>query len=94
MRPRRVDTNQREIVDALRAAGAFVHCLHEAGKGCPDLLVFFRGRTVLMEVKAPRGRTTKAQEEFHAAAASRSVTIPIVTTPEQALTAIGAQCEF
>lgn len=47
----RVDANQREIVAALRKLGATVQSLADVGRGCPDLLVGFRGRTYLMEVK-------------------------------------------
>lgn len=47
----RVDSNQAEITAALRKAGASVQPLHSIGKGCPDLLVGFRGRNLLFEVK-------------------------------------------
>ena len=47
----RIDANQREIVKALRGAGASVHPSHQAGKGFPDLVVGFRGVTLLFEVK-------------------------------------------
>lgn len=47
----KVDRNQAEIVAALRAVGATVQPLHTVGAGCPDLLVGFRGRNVLIEVK-------------------------------------------
>lgn len=49
--PRRVDRNQREIVQTLRELGMSVLCLHAVGKGCPDLLVGFRGKNYLIEVK-------------------------------------------
>ncbi len=35
----KVDTNQADIVAALRAAGASVADMHELGHGYPDLLV-------------------------------------------------------
>lgn len=47
------DTNERPIIEALRAAGATVTQLD--GKGVPDLLVGFRGQTFLLEVKLPLG---------------------------------------
>lgn len=53
MRARRIDVNQPDIVEALRKAGATVQPLHAVGKGCPDLLVGWRGLNVLMEVKNP-----------------------------------------
>ena len=50
-RAARIDVNQPDIVDELRKAGATVQPLHGVGKGCPDLLVGWRGLNVLMEVK-------------------------------------------
>lgn len=47
----RVDANQSEVVMALRKLGATVQPLHIVGKGCPDLLVGYRGRCYLFEVK-------------------------------------------
>jgi len=66
----KVDRNQAEIVAALRGAGATVQPLHAVGKGCPDLLVGFRGRNILLEVKdwkaAKSDRVlTSHQEEWH-----------------------------
>ena len=51
--PRRVDENQSAIVKFLRDVGCSVLSLSEIGRGCPDLLVGFRGRNVLLEVKNP-----------------------------------------
>ena len=47
----RVDANQKMIVTALRKAGATVQSLATIGKGCPDLLVGFRGQNHVLEVK-------------------------------------------
>jgi hypothetical protein len=58
MTPRRVDANQGEIVAALRAMGAHCQDLHNVGQGCPDILVGFRQRNYLFEIKAPNGRLT------------------------------------
>lgn len=63
-RARRVDANQPLIVDALRRIGARVLHLHEIGKDCPDLLVGYRGRNVLLEVKAPGRDPTQGQRVF------------------------------
>ena len=54
-RAARVDNNQTEIVEALRRMGATVQDLSPVGKGCPDILVGFQGRNVLMEIKRPDG---------------------------------------
>lgn len=64
-RDARVDRNQQEIITALRQIGASVCPLHFAGKGCPDLIVGFRGRNYLMEVKSGRGKLNAAQRTFH-----------------------------
>ena len=60
-RAARVDANQAQIVSALRAAGANVWIL-----GLPvDLLVGYKGCTVLMEVKdGPKKRLTALQDTF------------------------------
>jgi Holliday junction resolvase len=47
----RVDTNHKEIVKALRDAGATVVSLAAMKHGCPDLLVGYAGETLLMEIK-------------------------------------------
>lgn len=54
------DANERALVNLLRRLGASVFLLHQP----VDLLVGYRGRTWLLEVKAPRGRLTAAQREF------------------------------
>lgn len=71
MRRARVDDNQAEIVAALRGVGASVELLHRVGGGCPDLLVGYRGRNFLIEVKdgakPPSARTlTPQQQDWHA----------------------------
>ncbi|MGI4834649.1 MAG: hypothetical protein ACRYFK_14430 [Janthinobacterium lividum] len=48
----RVDANQPEIVQALRAIGASVLHVHQL-KNCFDILVGYRKRTFLMEIKDP-----------------------------------------
>jgi len=47
----RIDANQHDIVDALRSVGASVVSLASIGDGCPDLLVGWRERNYLLEVK-------------------------------------------
>ncbi len=54
----RTDNNQAPIVAALRSLGASVTSLHAVGGGCPDLLVGYDGRTLLLEVK---NRSTHAR---------------------------------
>lgn len=50
-RAARVDRNQPEIVKTFRSLGATVQPLHTIGKGCPDIVVGYRGRNYLVEIK-------------------------------------------
>lgn len=52
-RAKRRDDNEPEIVNALVGAGAVVTRLD--GDGVPDLLVGYKGKTFLLEVKLPLG---------------------------------------
>lgn len=60
-RAARVDANQKDIVQALRDAGAYVYIL-----GLPiDILVGFANKTYLVEIKHGSGkRLTKLQQDF------------------------------
>lgn len=65
----RRDANERRVIDALRACGAYVKQINDAGAF--DLLVYYRGRTLLLEVKdgdkPPSARAlTPAEAKFHA----------------------------
>jgi Holliday junction resolvase len=63
----RVDRNQKEIVAALRKVGATVVSLSRIGDGCPDLLVGYRGCTLLLEVKdgqAPPSKRLLTEDEM------------------------------
>lgn len=69
-RAAKVDGNQAEIVAALRKVGATVQPLHAVGAGCPDLLIGYRGRNWLIEVKDCSASNTDrklrpAQVEWH-----------------------------
>lgn len=46
-----MDDTQREIVTFLRRCGVSVFSIADVGNGCPDLLVGYRKRTHLVEVK-------------------------------------------
>ena len=79
----RVDSNQPAIVRALRDIGATVQHLHMVGDGCPDLLVGFRGRTYLLEVKATkRSKLTPDERAWHE---NWRGTVYVVTSAEQAV---------
>lgn len=87
-RAAKIDANQEQVVSALRAAGATVQSLAAVGKGVPDLLVGYQGKTVLMEVKdgkkPPSARElTEDQLKWHGA--WRGGTLAVVDGPEAAL---------
>jgi len=61
----RIDTNHKEIVKALRDAGATVVSLAAMKHGCPDLLVGYANETMLMEIKRDsKSRFTPDQLDF------------------------------
>lgn len=61
---RRTDKNQKEIVKQLEQVGCSVLSLADKGHGCPDLLVGFRGKNFLVEVKNGNGCLTEDQQKF------------------------------
>lgn len=84
----KVDTTQRDIIEALEKVGARVEVI---GKPV-DLLIYFRGRFSVMEVKTPYGvRNPKprirkeqvAQNEF-----IQATGCPVVSSPTEALLAL------
>ena len=79
---RKVDRNQAEIVEALRAAGASVQILSGVGHGCPDIIAGLKGRNWLFEIKAPNGKMTKDEIEWEKSWRGQYT---IVRTVEQAL---------
>jgi len=83
--PKRTDTNQAEIVKALRRVGAIVQDLHEVGKGCPDILVGYHGKNYLLEIKYQGGKLNEREKEWHADWRGQVCT---VWTPEQAIFAV------
>lgn len=72
------DANEPEIVSALRSIGCDVFLIDLP----VDLIVGYRGRTVLLEVKAPGGRLTKGQKEFFETYRGEAY---VVRTPERAI---------
>jgi hypothetical protein len=89
----RVDANQKAVVAALRAAGATVQHLHTVGRGCPDLLVGYRGVNYLLEVKdgakiPSKRQLTQDETHWHARWRGR---VCVVENCAEALTAIGAE---
>ena len=92
MRAARVDQNHDQVVTALRAAGATVQSLAGVGKGVPDLLVGYKGQTMLMEVKdgfkSPSKRLlTEDQLRWHGS--WKGGALAVVDSPDAALRMIG-----
>lgn len=48
---KRVDDNQAKLVKQIRRLGITVVHLHTIGKGCPDLLLGYRNKNFLIELK-------------------------------------------
>ena len=84
---KRVDANQSTIVKSLRQVGASVQSLADLGKGVPDLLVGYRGRNWLMEVKdwkqpPSKRRLTPDEKKWHQAWGGQ---VHVVETFDEAL---------
>jgi hypothetical protein len=84
---RKVDVNQSEIVEALRAAGAWVQFLYTLGAGVPDLLVIFHEKWFFMELKTAKGRLTDDEVWWHKLC---PVSVYIIRSVDEALRCIGA----
>ena len=95
MRAKRVDSNQKELVAALRAVpGVVVFHTHDVGKGFPDLAVSWRGsrQNFLFEIKdgdkPPSARKLTPKEElFHDTWPGQ---VDVIETAEEALLKMGA----
>jgi hypothetical protein len=90
----RVDRNQPEIVGALRAYGCSVACLHQCGGGIPDLVVGWKGRNYLIEIKdelaKPSDRKlTPDQSAWHELWVGQ---VAIVTNCAEAIALLEGQC--
>lgn len=91
-RAAKTDANQARIVDALRRAGASVQSLAAVGDGVPDLLVGYKGETILMEVKdgskpLSQRKLTKDQESWHGSWSGGKPVV--VNNEEEALNVLG-----
>ena len=87
----RTDSNQQQIVDALRTAGVSIFFTGSLGCGFPDLVCGLRGQNFMLEIKdaaksPSRRQLTLHEKEFHQQWRGH---VDIVSTPEEALRAVG-----
>ena len=81
----RRDNNEREIISALERIAVVFPIDSPA-----DLLVRFRHKWFVIEIKAEKGQLTPAQVDARTRLAASPGSIPVVRTVEEALIAIGA----
>ena len=87
--PRKVDANQREIVEKLRKRGISVQCLHTVGKGCPDILCGYFDRNYLFEIKAnEKSKLTADEMKWHMAWQGQ---VHVILSAQEALDIIGVE---
>ena len=94
----RSDCNQKSIVAGLRQVGATVYVTAQIGGGFPDLVVGFRGRNFLLEVKVRINKKSGASRLSPITGAQKSFASTwrgqycLVSNSEEALRYIGATC--
>ena len=69
MRAKRIDTNQNQVVKNLRQLGISVAITSMLGKGFPDLVIGYKKRNYLIELKdgkkaKSQKKLTECEEEF------------------------------
>ena len=82
---KKVDSNQTRVVKALRDLGATVQHLHAVGKGCPDIVVGYKNRNYLLEIKDGEKKLTPDQVIWHYDWKGQ---VEVVTSPEHAIETI------
>ena len=61
---KKVDSNQAQIIADLKKIGVSVLNLSRVGGGCPDILVGWQGKNILIEIKTAKGNLNDLQIEF------------------------------
>ena len=92
----RTDANHSDIAAVMRSVGAYVIDCSQVGAGFPDLIVMFRGRIYLVEVKdgakpPSRRRLTPAQQVLHVEVERSGCKVHIVKNKDEALALLGAR---
>ena len=92
MRAAKIDANHEAVVTALRSAGATVQSLAGVGKGVPDLLVGYKGQTLLMEVKdgfKPPSKRSLNEDQLRWHGRWNGGALAVVDSPDGALRILG-----
>ncbi len=85
MRNAKVDTNQKEIVTALRRSGAIVKHVHQLKK-LFDILVYYNGKTFNVEIKtSKKHKLTAGELECKELIESVGVKLWVITSIDEAL---------
>ena len=92
MRAAKIDANHEAVVLALRLAGATVQSLAGVGNGVPDLLVGYKGQTLLLEIKdgfKPPSKRALNEDQLRWHGSWKGGALAVVDSPDAALRMIG-----
>jgi hypothetical protein len=87
-RAAKVDKNQKEIVTALKAAGAGIIYTYQL-KNAFDILVVHQGKTYIVEIKQPGKKLTEGETKCRDLVESKGVKYWIITSIEEAFEMLG-----
>lgn len=82
-RAARVDANQGEIVEVLRAMGGDVAFVFQLKNHC-DIDLYYRGVTVKVEIKMPGEKLTPGEEDFRQKVEGQGCKYAVLESVEQA----------
>lgn len=88
MSPKKVDTNQPDIVRGLRQLGVSVAYTHTLGRGFPDVVAGHKGRSYLLEIKTGKDDLTADERAWHA---GWKGDVYVVRSLEDAMAVMGIQ---
>lgn len=87
---RKVDANQKDVIEAMTAIGWYCLDLSRAGHGAPDILAAKAGRLVAIEVKDGRRppserKLTPLEQDVHTAFAAHGCPVVIINSVDEAM---------